>query len=59
MFVSLYMSSESLFARKMRSDLKDHAVLKGAKSMFIVWTRGFVLVGSHREVFRQVHREWA
>lgn len=55
----MYMSSESFFARKMSSDLKDYTLSKGAKSMFIVWTREFVLLDSHRQVFRQVHGEGA
>lgn len=38
----------------MGSNLKDHALSKGLKSMFSVQRSGFVLVDFHREVFREV-----
>jgi len=55
----LYMSSKSLFLRNMSSDLKDHALPKGVKSVSSVQRSGFVLVDCRREVFSEVHREGA
>ena len=57
MFLSLYVSSKSLFLRNVSSDLKDHALSKVVKSTFSVQRSGFVLVDCHREVFREAHRE--